>query len=180
MKIRKSILSVGFYLMLALLLLIVPFRWLVAMIIAAGFHEICHYILICLMTGDKVPIYLSTNAVRMPIPNMEPWKELLCALAGPCGGFLLTFFSPIFPRLAICAFIQSVYNLIPVHPMDGGRVLACILQYIFFPPTVGKILSFVTMVVRFVLLCLGLYAAYAMNFGIFPILLTLLICIRIK
>jgi hypothetical protein len=29
-------------------------------------------------------------------------------------------------------------------------------------------------------LCLGLYAAYAMNFGIFPILLTLLICIRIK
>ena len=176
----KGIGSVGFYLMLALLLLIIPLPWLVAMFVAGGFHELCHWIALRVLTGVNAPIYLSGDSARMPIPDMPIWKEMLCAMAGPAGGLLLTFFAPIFPRLALCAMLQSLYNLIPIYPMDGGRIVSCVLHFLFEPPMVNRILSFISVAIRCAILILGIYGSLFLQWGIFPILFAALLCIRIK
>ena len=176
----KGISSVGFYLMLALLLLIIPLPWLVAMFVAGGFHELCHWIVLRVLTGVNAPIYLSGDSARMPIPDMPIWKEMLCAMAGPAGGLLLTFFAPIFPRLALCAMLQSMYNLIPIYPMDGGRILSCVMRFLFAPPIAYKIMTIVSVMIRCLILMLGVYGSLFLGWGIFPLLFATLLCIRIK
>ena len=57
---------------------------------------------------------------------MPPGRELLCALAGPAGSLLLAML-PV-PKLALCALIQGMFNLLPLEGLDGGRILGCILD----------------------------------------------------
>ena len=58
-------------------------------------------------------------------------EECLCALAGPVGGFLLLSMCRIYPELAVWGMFQSIYNLLPVYPLDGGRAVRCIALILF-------------------------------------------------
>ena len=172
--------SPGFLLTLAMMLLLMPLRWLSGAIIAAAFHEMCHYITIRLLSHDVTSVRLYSSGARMALPEMSRGRELLCALAGPVGGLLLTLLSPVFPRLAICALIQSVYNLLPIYPLDGGRALACLLAMYLSPPMAAAILRWVTILCKMSLLFVGCYICFSVQWGYLPLILSILICIRTK
>ena len=112
----------------AVLLLILPAKWLTAATLAAIFHEMCHYITIWLTGNEVFEIDISHNGAIMQTTSLSLVSELFCALAGPMGSMLLFFCYPWFPRIALCAAIQCLFNLIPVYPMDGGRILSCMLE----------------------------------------------------
>ena len=50
------------------------------------------------------------------------------ALAGPFGGLVLLLTARWLPRLAICGLMQSVFNLLPISPLDGSRAVSAMLQ----------------------------------------------------
>ena len=56
---------------------------------------------------------------------MEPVQEALSALAGPAGSFLMLLLCRVFPEAALWGTVQGLFNLLPVYPLDGGRVLRC-------------------------------------------------------
>ena len=180
MESEKISVSIGLYLMLALMLLLMPLRWLLSAIVAAVFHECCHYAVIRLFCRHAVTVKIYSYGARMPLPEMSRSKEILCAMAGPVGGLLLTIFAPIFPRLAVCAFLQSMYNLLPIYPLDGGRMISSLLSILFSPPRAAAILRATEICTKIGICLASIYGSFFLHWGILPLFVAALICIRIK
>lgn len=119
------------YLFGAMLLLTVPLPWLAAAVTAAAFHEVCHLGAIALLGGTVTEIQIGPRGAQIGTRLPGKVQELLCALAGPAGSFLLGCLCRFFPRLAICGWIQGLFNLLPIYPLDGGRVLCCCLELLW-------------------------------------------------
>lgn len=115
----------------ALFLLVFPLKWMIAFFLAALIHEVFHYIAINLLGKRVKKIQIGFGGIKIDIPNMTYGEECLCALAGPVGGFLLLSMCRIYPELAVWGMFQSIYNLLPVYPLDGGRAVRCIALILF-------------------------------------------------
>ncbi len=112
------------FLILAAASLVLPMRWLMAAVLAAGVHELCHVLAISLLHGEIEGIKIHPFGVVMMLHPMEPGKEIVCALAGPLGGAALLLFLRVYPELALCACIHSVYNMLPLPGLDGARIIS--------------------------------------------------------
>lgn len=107
--------------MAAVWLLLVPIQWLGAAMLAGTVHELGHLLLLW-ADGRKIwRIQIGAFGARIETEALEPWPEFCAALAGPAAGLMLCLGWRILPKTAVCALIQSVYNLLPIYPMDGGR-----------------------------------------------------------
>lgn len=113
----------GFCVLLALLLLVLPLPWLMAAILAASVHELCHYLALRLTGASVYGLRLGLGGARMETGPLSPAQELLAAAAGPIGSALLLLLGKWMPRTALCGAIHCIYNLLPLFPLDGGRVL---------------------------------------------------------
>lgn len=113
-------------LMLVLMLLLLPLRWLGAAMIAAAVHELGHYGAVRLMRGRVSSMSIDTNGAVMNAFGLSPKENLVCLIAGPAAGLLLGLTFQWFPVTAICGIFQSLYNLLPIYPLDGGRILQSI------------------------------------------------------
>ena len=152
----------------ALLLLVLPLQWVLAAIVAAGFHELCHACAVYLCGGNIKSITFGSNGAAMEIDPMTSGRELICALAGPIGGLSLLLFARWIPRIAICAGVQSLYNLLPVYPLDGGRAIRC--GAAILSPKRGE--AFCTVLEWCCLIGLFLLALYAciwLKLGLIPV-----------
>lgn len=115
----------------AALLLILPLRWLAGAALAAAVHELWHYGAILLCGGEVYGLRISGRGAGMLTGCLTPHRELICAAAGPLGSFSLLLFARFLPVTALCGLIQGSYNLLPLFPMDGGRMLRCGLEVVF-------------------------------------------------
>ena len=113
----------GFFPVLALMLLLFPLRFLVGVLLAALIHELGHLLALKIAGGRVLSIRLRSFGARIEAAPMSPGRTALCALAGPAAGALTIFAWKSFPELALAGLVQTVFNLIPVYPLDGGRAL---------------------------------------------------------
>ena len=112
----------GFFLVLALMLLLFPLGLVAGIVLAALIHECGHLMAVRLTGGSVLAIRLHAGGARIDTAPMEPGKAALCALAGPAAGALTIFAWRFFPKLALAGLVQTVFNLLPIYPLDGGRV----------------------------------------------------------
>lgn len=112
--------------LMALCLLTVPFRWVVGATTAAVIHELGHLLALWLFDVPVQGMEIDIGGAVIQTGVLTPGEELCCALAGPAAGALLCFFWRWFPEAAMCAAMQTAFNLLPFYPMDGGRVLAAV------------------------------------------------------
>lgn len=163
--------SGSFFILAALMLLVLPLKWLIAAALAAAVHEGAHYLALKLCRCHVLSLQVGTGGAVIKTDCISRGKELFCALAGPIGGLTLLLFAKWLPRTAICALVQSAYNLLPLFPLDGGRALRSISQMLLPPNAASRFCTIAETVVRFALCALGLAATFIWNLGIIPMLM---------
>lgn len=168
----------GFCLFAAATLLIIPIEWVFSWFLAAAFHELCHCLTLFLCCIPIHSIDIDLTGAKINTASLTAGKELVCALAGPLGGLSLCLLSSLFPRLALCALIQSVYNLLPLYPFDGGRILSCLFFSIMGHKKGEKWMGLFEMVFMILLVLLALYLAFSLRLGLLPLVFVLFLFLR--
>ena len=108
---------------LGLYLLLLPFPWVIAMLFAAAVHELGHCIALFFLNEPVLGITIGPFGAAIETIPLDRKAEMISALAGPGLGLMLCLFWQWIPKSALFALIQSIFNLLPIWPMDGGRVL---------------------------------------------------------
>ena len=146
------------------LLFLVPFPWFVAWIAAASFHEICHWLVVKLYGGNVRLFFAGIGGASMQCNGLSNRAYLLAVLAGPVGGFVLVMLGRWFPRLAICSWLLSVYNLLPVLPLDGGQAMRLLLKS-------NTVFCFFEKITLIIISALAVSSCIVLNFGLLPLIL---------
>lgn len=130
----------GAFLLPAFLLLVLPWQWVGAAVLAASVHEASHILALKLTGGRVARITVGGSGAVIETAPMDAFRECICALAGPLGSGLLLLLFRQLPRTALCALVHCLYNLLPLFPLDGGRILRGLLS-ITLPPDKASIVE---------------------------------------
>lgn len=163
----------GFLLYFACIILAVPLKLMVAWALAVFIHELSHLVALKLCRVKVISVRLRASGVLMETESMGRLTESICAIAGPLGGLSLLFAARWLPCAAVFACIHSAYNLLPIFPLDGGRVFRCVLIKLC-GIRVGERLS---AVISTIVICLiSLFAIYFSWILHIPVLALCFIC----
>lgn len=111
----------------ALMLLVLPLEWILSAFTAALVHE-CAHILALKSCGGRVRGFrVSLRGCVIHADPMPDAAAILSIAAGPVASLLLVLLRRKAPLLAVCGLMQGLFNLLPVLPLDGGRILQRIL-----------------------------------------------------
>lgn len=146
-----------FWVGIACALLWLPFPWVTAWVAAVLVHELMHIFCMKILNVRITGMKLGVTGAIIDAEPCENWKRILCTFAGPLGGFALVILFPVAPKLAICALIQSLYNLLPVFEMDGKSIVACLLSCVFPEAQVKEITVWIEAIIIGVLIGIGIY-----------------------
>lgn len=158
----------------ALLLLLLPLRWILAAAFAAAFHELCHYLALRFCGVGILEIRIGAGGTVMETEPMGAKQELLCTMAGPLGSLSLLLWIKFLPLTAICGMIQGLFNLLPLFPLDGGRMARCAFGALS-PRYGARISLWVERATMAVMVLALVYGAVRFDLGLLPFLMILLV-----
>ena len=162
MKISKHIyLDKSFAVFLILIILTGSFNLFFGYFLLLLVHEFGHSIMgvIYGYQLEKIALYPYGGITIFNLPlNIPLKKELHILLAGPLfqiiGYFLLSIF---FHNITIYHYTLLIFNLLPIYPLDGGRILSNLLGYhfnylkVFYLTFILSLIFFILSVIYFVL-----------------------------
>ncbi len=151
----------------AMMILVLPLRWIAAAMLAALIHELSHFAAVKLCGGNVQSLNIGKRGAVMCADTLSRPETIICVLAGPLGSLSLLLFLRRFPRIAFCGLVQGTYNLLPLYPLDGGRALRCLLSQ-----NVCDIIANVLIGVMFVV---AVYLSVFLRLGVFPLLLVFML-----
>ena len=138
---RNNWLTASGSLLLALSLLLLPLRWVLAWLLAVAVHEGCHMLAVWLCGGSLESLRLNGWGASMVANDLTAPQELLCVLAGPIGGAVVLLpLMRYLPATAVCGLLQSAYNLLPFIDLDGGRALRIVLEFLLPKEKVERVI----------------------------------------
>lgn len=151
---------------------------LAALLPAALLHELAHYAVLRLCGVRAARFTLTGLGASLYVPELHRLSygaELLSAVAGPLMNLLLWVLLSLTGREALTLFagaqmVLGVLNLLPVRPMDGGRILWLATAYLTEPYTADRVAAAVGLAASSALLALCLWLVLTTGSGLFLLL----------
>ena len=129
--------SAGAILMLSALYFFGGLKSVFEVILAAAMHELGHITAIKMFRGKIRAVRFDASGFCMGCYGLNSTaKEALSLAAGPMFGFVFSYIashagnmygSVFLLETAGISLIFSVFNLLPALPLDGGRILFCLI-----------------------------------------------------
>ena len=164
----------------AIILLAVPFRWCLAWVISVACHEFFHCLALMLCGKPIESIAVNAHGAQIQTTALSPVETVICALAGPFGGFLLMLVCHKIPQVALCAFCQTAFNLLPLYPLDGGRAVEGLMALMLPERWIRLVMNILESLVFITLFVISILSVLLWKLGIAPLLVTVLLLIRRK
>lgn len=155
----------AFFIAGAFLLMLLPLDWILSAAVAALVHEGGHLLGVALCGGKIRNVRIHIAGCVMEAEPMGMGKSILCILSGPLASFSLLMFRERLPLIAVCGLLQGAYNMLPVLPLDGGRVFHCFLRT-YIPEKAEQIMCLWERSVTATVLCGGIWLFLRTGAGI--------------
>ena len=171
---RKTVLEIhdGCPAFLCLLGCVWTWRGLLFFVCALLVHELGHALVLHVCGGELRRLRLGFGDIEMETAPLGYCEEALAAWAGPCVNLLLWLaLRRTVPALAAVNLLLGAYNLLPILPLDGGRIFSAVL-HLWLPEQTAWLICRVWSL--FAVICLLAFAlAAAGEMGLLPLVLVL-------
>ena len=170
----------GYLLYFAACVLFLPIKIILAWMAATIIHELGHICCILLLKKEIYSVQFGVFGAQINTETLGIWQEMISAMAGPLSAIFILPFIKKFPIVTMFCILQSIYNLIPVYPMDGGRVVVGVLVYFAGRKRAIKIYIIFIMILMLLFLAGIVYISIRYSLGLLPLILIVIMIIKIK
>ena len=186
-------LSFSFWAVVTLMLLIDRSNTAILSLISAVLHESGHIFLMYMFSSPPEKLTLGFFGMRIEKREnaLSYLQEALVAFAGPCVNLLICLLSfiiyqfceeEIILRLAFINLLLGAFNLIPIEPLDGARIIKNTLSIFFNEQCIEKILNIFLYIFLSLLfmICLVVTSFYGFNFTLLIFCVYISLCVILK
>ena len=178
LKRYKITVSSGFYLLIVIAALVFPLQWVLAWLTASMIHECGHLIALRICNVSWTGVKILPYGFRIEADTLTPLAEVICAAAGPIIGLVPLVFARVVPRIAVCAMIQSVCNLLPLSSLDGSRVVSGISHTILSDQNATRVSLYIEWTALIFIGVGAVCMTIVGTCGVFPLSLLALVLIK--
>lgn len=125
---RRIEVTPGFPVFLLLLRCALPVDAFGAFLAAMAVHELGHVLVIRLLGGSFTGFRLGFAQLTLRTGFLSRRAELFGTAAGPALSLLCALLGSLAPRFAAASLLLGLFNLLPLRPLDGGRLLHALLS----------------------------------------------------
>lgn len=153
----KVVIKPAFFVVLMIMIALDMLGQFFILFISVSLHELAH-ILVARIFGLRVQALTITPvgecATIKDIERLHILKRILISMAGPFVSLCLClmFYKSFVGKANL---VILLFNLLPIYPLDGGRVLQYILGYFFGVLRANRYVSHINYLVAYMLLLLG-------------------------
>ena len=148
--------------------------------IAIVLHELFHCLVAWMCNVRIEQICLRVCGAVIQTGQMNYLQEILIAAAGPAAsiasGIVFLHNNPVFFSISM---ILAIMNLLPIYPMDGGRILRAFLLLRIRAAAVSLVMRVSVYIVCSLLMITACWLTVVCQAGIWPIFAALVLLIRV-
>lgn len=193
--VRKLTVHPSFFFCLAWIVFTESSFVLLGIIVSVFLHECGHIFVYSRAHVVIDEIHLQPFGVRITVRNealIRPCTQLICALAGPFVNLICVLIIRLISEIThlpdwVWVFCLSnlflgIFNLLPIMPLDGSRILAVLLAAVFHEYVSQIVCAWISLIVGVCVFIFGIYVLIdtGVNLSLCMLAGYILICLAVK